>query len=254
MGNFAPQENAPPALEEIANRTCTTLNNLGNQRFPLAPFSGHLNRWLVNLKDVLSEFEASPAITADDQFQKERLRIISDVELDFARRRDKEASLSGIVKILSENRAVLEEIEENHAATKREFEGRKETEIKRQSAKVADIKEELNKIAEMKTGIFRRISKEAKTQKEAEATQRLLAAENELASTEQQFFAEQEELHKKYEEKKQPITEQIQRSEKEIESQEVDDSMEIRRVVCESLVNAVNSVIQRKNSSSAYHR
>jgi uncharacterized damage-inducible protein DinB len=251
MGNFAAQENGLPAPEEIVNRTCATLHNLGSQRFALAPFGGHLDRWLVNLKDVLSEFESSPVITIDDQFAKERLRVISDVELDFARRRDKEASLSDIVKSLSENRAALEEIEENHAVTKKEFEERKEAEIKRHSANVADIKEELNKIVQMKAGIFRRVSKEVKAQKEAEATQKLHAAENDLASAEQHFAAEQEESEKKYEEKKQPITEQIQTLEKEIERQEIDDSVEVRRIVCESLVNAVNSLIQRKSSSNA---
>lgn len=250
MGSFASQENALPAPEEIVNRTCATLNNLGNQKFALAPFGGHLNRWLANLKDVLSEFESSPVITMDDQFTEERLRVISDVELDFARRRDREASLSGIVKSLSENRAALEEIEENYALTKKEFEGRKEAETKRHSANVADIKEELNKIAQIKTGIFRRVSKEVKAEKEAEATQRLNAAQRDLASAEQHFATEQEESEKKYEEKKQPITQQIQTLEKEIESQEIDDSVEVRRVACESLVNAVNSLIQRKSSSS----
>lgn len=251
IGSFTSQENTLPAPEEIVNRTLATLINLGSQRFILAPFGGHLNRWLVNLKDVLSEFESSPVITMDDQFMEERLRVISDVELDFARRRDIEASLSGIVKSLSENRAVLEEIEENYAVAKKEVEGRKEAEIKRHSANVADTKEELNKIVQMKAGIFRRVSKEAKAQKEAEATQKLNAAQRDMASAEQHFTAEQEESQKKYEEKKQPITEQIQRLEKEIESQEIDDSVEVRRFASESLVNAVNSLVQRKSSASA---
>lgn len=250
MGSYASQESALPAPEEVVNRTLATLHTLGNQRFALAPFDEHLDRWLVNLKDVLSEFESSSVITMDDQFAEERLRVISDVELDFARRRDKEASLSGIVKSLSENRVAIKEIEENYASTKKEFEGRKEAEIKRHSANVADIKEELNNIAKMKAGIFRRISREAKAQKEAEATQRLNAAQRDLASAEQHFAAEQEESKKKYEVKKQPIIEQIQRLEKEIESQEIDESVEVRRVACESLVNAVNSLVQRKSSAS----
>lgn len=251
MGDFASQENAPLAQEEIVNRTRTTLHNLGNQRFVLAPFGERLDLWLVNLKDVLAEFESSPVIKIDDQFVEERLRVISDVELDFARRRDREASIGGIVKSLSESRAALKEVEENYAATKKEIEGRKEAEIKRHSADVASIKEELNKITQMKAGILRRISKEEKVQKEAEATQRLKAAQRDLASAEQHLAAGQEESQKKYEEKKQTITERIQRLEKEIESQEVDESVEVRRVASESLVNAVNSLIQRKSSPSA---
>jgi hypothetical protein len=93
------------------------------------------------------------------------------------------------------------------------------------------------------------MSKKAKAQKEAEATQRLNSAQGELALATQQFTAEQQRLQDEYERRKQPVMEQIQDQDKQIENQEIDGSLEARRAACEALVNAVNALLQRKRSS-----
>jgi len=48
----------------------------------------------VNLTDVLSEFESSPNISADDQFVKERSQILSIVKIELEERRRKEGFFS----------------------------------------------------------------------------------------------------------------------------------------------------------------
>jgi hypothetical protein len=245
-GSFISEENQAPTTEEVAERTANTLHNLGTQRFAVSPFSEHLSRWLVNLKDILSEFEESSGTTVDDQFAKERTQILSNAELDLGKIRDKEASSGEVFKILSENRILLEQIEQDYAAKTKEMEERKNNEIKRLTGNVDAIKEELDRIARIKTGIFRAISKEDKAKKEAEATQRLNAAQSELTSAVQHFTAEQEKLRDEYEGRKQGITEQIRDQEKEVESQEIDGSLETRRAACEALANAMNSFLQRK--------
>jgi hypothetical protein len=248
-GSFISQENKAPTTEDIADRTLQTLRNLGNQRFAVSPFSEHMDRWLVNLKDALSEFETSPGIAADAQFAKERAQILSNVEHDLEQRRRKEASGGEAIKSLSDNRILLEQIEEDHAAATKEIEQRKDTGIKLLTGKVDGIKEELERIARMKTGIFRAISKKAKAQREAEATQRLNAAQSELASAVQHFTVEQERLRDEHEKRKQTVIEQVRDQEKEVESQETDGSLEARRAACEALTNAVNSFLQRKELS-----
>jgi hypothetical protein len=243
---FIPEENQPPTIEEVAERTMNTLHNLGNQRFAVSPFSENLNRWLVNLKNILSEFESSPDITVDDQFAKERTRILSDIELDLGKRRDKEASADETFRILSSNKILLEQTEEDYSAETKHMNERKDTEIKRLTNNVEGLKEELDRIARIKTGIFRTTSKKTKAQKEAEAAQRLNAAQTELTSAVQHFTAEQEKLRDEHERKKQTIIEQIRNQQKEAESQETDSSLEPRRAACEALANAVNSFLQRK--------
>jgi hypothetical protein len=226
---------------------------LGNQRFAVSPFSEHLSRWLVNFKEVLSEFESSPGINVDDQFAKERTLILTDVELDLGKRRDKEASGGETFKILSDNRILLEQTEQDYASRTKEMEERKNTKIKRLTGNVDAIKEELDRIARMKAGRFRAISKETKAKKEAEATQRLNAAQSELTSAVQHFTAEQEKLREEHERRKQVIMEQIRDQEKEVESQEIDGSLETRRVACETLANAMNSFLQRKGLLLSHH-
>jgi uncharacterized phage infection (PIP) family protein YhgE len=248
-GSYISEENHVPTSEEVADRTLNRLRNLGNQRFALSPFSEHFGRWLMNLRDVLSVFESSPAISIDNQFAKERSQILSNVELELEEKRREEASREKDIKSLSDNEVLLERIEEEYAARTGEIEGRKKGEIKRLSDNIDGLKEELDRIARMKTGIFRAVSKKAKAQKEAEATQRLNSAQGELASAAQQFTAEQDRLQDEFERRKQPIMEQIQDQQKEIENQEIDGSLEARRAACEALVNAVNALLQRKGSS-----
>jgi hypothetical protein len=204
----------------------------------------------VSLRDILSEFESSLGITADDQFVKERSQIISNVELDLEKKRTEEASAGEIVKSLSENRILLERIGEDYAATARNVEKQKDTEIKRLSVHVDGITEELNRIGRMKTGIFGAISKRAKEQKEAETKERLNAAQSELASVAQHFTDEQEELRGKYERSKQSVVEKIRDHQKEIERQDIDDFLEARGAACEALIRAVNSFLERKGLSN----
>jgi vacuolar-type H+-ATPase subunit I/STV1 len=246
---YAPEENHVPTLEEATNRMLNTLHNLGNQRFALSPFSEHLDRWLVNLRQAVSEFESSPEITVDDQYINERSQILSNVELDLAKRRQKETTAGEVIKILSDNRILLEQIEKDYANATKKIAERKDTEIKRLSSNIDSIRQELDRIAQMKTGIFRAVSKNTKAQKETEATQRLNAAQSELTLAMQHFTAEQEASKDEHERREKPIAEQIQNAEKEIQSQEIDDSLEARRAACEALINSANSLLQRKGLS-----
>jgi hypothetical protein len=246
-GSYVTEENRAQTREEVANRTLNRLHNLGNQRFALFPFDEYFGSWLMDLREVLSEFESNPTVSIDNLFMKERSQILSNVELE--KRRRERVSREEATKSLSDNRALLERIEEEYATRKREIEWQKNSEIKRLSSNIESLKEELDRIARMKTGIFRAISKKTKEQKEAEATQRLNSAQKELASAAQRFAAEQERLRDEYERRKQPVTNKIQKQQKEVKKQEIDWSLEARRTACEALANAVSALLQRKGSS-----
>ena len=244
-GSFAPQENVP-APEMIVNRTLNALHNMGTQRFALSPFTEHLDRWLTNLKEVLSEFQTHSTVTVDEQFTKEQAQILSNIELDFEKTRFKEAHSNEAIKNLSDNKTLLVQVEQDYVAATKEIEQRKDIEIKRLSSNINDINEELDHISRIKTGFFRGISKNAKAQRETAARQRLDTAQNELASTMQQFTAQQEKKRDEYEKRKQTPTQQIRNQEQELESQDIDDSVETRRATCDVLINAVNALLERK--------
>ena len=96
------QEETPEvSAQEVAEKTLNSLGKLGNQIFALSPFSQYFDDWLVNLRQVISEFESNPAIAADEQFTKERTQIFLDVEAALAQNRLEESNLNRRSKSLS---------------------------------------------------------------------------------------------------------------------------------------------------------
>ena len=200
----------------------------------------------MNLTDVLSEFESSPNISADDQFVKERSQILSIVELELEEKRRKEASLEEDIKSLSNSKNLLELIKEEYATRAREIKGRKNSEIKRLYRDIDSLRGELDEIVRMKTGLLRGISKKDREQREAEKTQELNTRQRELELAMMDFTTAQERLRDEYERKRQPVIEQTRDRQKKIENLETDGSLEDRWFACEALVDAVNALLQRK--------
>jgi hypothetical protein len=239
------EQSQTPSLEEIVNRTLNALTHLGNQRFVLSPFSEQLNLWLTSLKNVLSEFESNPEIVVDDEFAKERSQIISNIELELAKRRRREEHSGENAKNLATSKALLEKVNLESGTVMKAIQKRQEAETKTLFAHIEDIKRELEHLAQMKTGILRGISKNTKAWRETEARQRLAVAQDELAAAVQRLNDEQEKVRAEYETRKQAVSRQIQEFEKEALNQEIDDSLDVRHAACDGLVNAVNSFLQR---------
>jgi DNA repair exonuclease SbcCD ATPase subunit len=240
------EESPVATAEEVVDKTLKRLQTLGNQKFASSPYSEHFSRWQADVAYVLSEFESSPNISVDEQFMKERSETLASVERKLEERRREEIALEEAVKKLSECKILLEHIQEEYIIKVGEIERQKNGEINRLNSKIDDIKGELDDIARLKAGLFRSVSKKAKAQKEAEATERLNTAQRELDLAAKDFTAEQERLRDEYERKKQSVIEQIQQHQKAIEQLEDDSSLEDRRVACEALVSAVNALLQRK--------
>jgi hypothetical protein len=244
------EESHAPTWEEVSERTINRLHNLGNQRFALSPFDEYFGSWLIDLREVLTEFESSPAVIVDDQFRGERSRILSSVAAELERRRSERLSRDEAVKSLADNKTLLERIEKEYHDKAKEIEQQKDAKIKRLSRDVEELSEERDRIAEMKTGIFRRLSKKEKERKEDEVAQQLDAARLELKQTAEHSSAEQARLREEYETRKKPVVDQIRDQQKEVEDQEVDWSVEARRATCEALADEVKELRRRREPST----
>ena len=181
------EENKTATLEEVAERTITSLKRLGSQVFAVSPFSTYFDDWLLNLREVISEFESNRAVSVDEQFTKERLEIFSKGELELGERRREETNLEKEIKRRSEANHLLLQLDEEYAANTREIGPKRNSEIQRLTRNVRDLEEELGRIGRMKTSIFGSFSKKAKAQKEADISQKLNLAKNELAATVENF-------------------------------------------------------------------
>jgi len=245
-GKYAPAEKQVITVREVVHKTFRRLSRLGNQKFALSPFSEYFDNWLVNIKEVMSAFESSQAINVDDEFMKERSRILTNVTHELAARRSEEATLREAAKSLADNNHLLAEIDAEYAKATRELAFMRNSEIQLLTRKLHDLEEELDSIGQMKTSIFRPFLKKAKAQREAETTRKLDSTKSELESVVLSLSVEQEELRDEYEKRKQAVIEKMRSLEKEVEKLETDDSLEIRRAACETLVKAVKALLQRK--------
>jgi DNA repair exonuclease SbcCD ATPase subunit len=247
-GKYLLEEGEAPTFEAEVEKTLTRLNSLGNQVFAFSPFSQYYDDWLLSLKSVLSEFESNPAVSVDEEFVKERSHIVTDAENNLAERKREEAELEKVTRKLSEQNHLLVQIDTEYAHSTHDLASRRDSEIKRLTRRVHDYEEELEQANLMKASILSPFARRAKSQKIAEATGKLAAAKTELESVVKQFEAEQEKLHDEYEKSKQAAIKQVRDLEKEIEDLDVDTSVEDRREAGEALVNAVNSLLQRKTA------
>jgi uncharacterized phage infection (PIP) family protein YhgE len=242
---------------DIIDRTLNSLSRLGDQRFAVGPFYEHYDRWMLSVRNVLSEFEASSAAAVDDNFKLECTQVLSEIESTLNDRRAKEASNDEAVREVNRSlldvRSLLAQTEREYAAKMSDFAAKREHAIKPVATNLGRIRQELSRISRMRAGFLRGISKKTKVQKEAEATQKLDTTKRELATIEQSFAAEQKKLKDEHERRKRQILKQIANYQKEIENIEsgikVDDALDVRHAACDALVNAVNSLVQRMQSA-----
>jgi hypothetical protein len=257
-GGYRLEEEHTVTAAEIADRTLNSLSRLGNQRFAVAPFHEHYDRWLLSVRNIVSEFEASPAVTVDDHFKEECSRALADIELALKDRRAKEVSNDEAVRRanrnLLDNKSLLAQVEKEYAAKMKEIADSREHTIEPVATNLGKLREELNRMVRMRAGFLRGISKKAKAQKTTEATQKLDHTKKQLATIEQSFATEQKKLRDEHQRRKRQILQQIANYQKEIENLEggmqIDDALDTRRAACDALINAVNAFSHRAQSTS----
>jgi len=245
-GDSKREENHVATLKEVSDKTLKRIHILGIQKFGPSPFREHFERWLMNLTDVLTEFESNPNVNADEQFVKERTQILSAIKAELEERRRKETALEEAYKNLADSRNLLDQIKKEHATRMGKVKGQKNREIRRLNKNIDSLRAELDYIVRLKTGFFRGVSKKEREQKEMETTQEINAKQRELELAMLAFTEVQESLRDEYDGKRQPIVEQIRDCLKKIESLETDGSLEERWFACEALIDAVNTFLQRK--------
>ena len=247
-GQFA--EEAPVlSPQEILEKTAERLGKLGTQTFALSPFSQYFDDWLVNLRQVISEFESYPGVNTDEAFTKERTQIFSDVEGELAKRRLQEAELNTSAKALADNNHLLVETDASYASQNREIAAKRNGEIERLTRIVQELESELSLAQKTKTNFLNPFAKNTKAQNVAAANQKLIESKSELEITVQNFAVEQEKLHDAYEKKKLEIMEKVRTLERQITDIEIDTSAPVRKATSESFIEAAEALLQRKTSS-----
>jgi len=202
------------------------------------------------LRQVISEFESNPAITADEQFVKERTQIFFDVEGTLSEKRLQESNLTAEAKALADNNHLIVEADREYAEQTRERSIKRNAEVQRLSSKIHELEDQVASQQEVKISFYKINARRKAAEQLAQTTQNLKATKNELEVTLHTFTAEQEKLHDNYEKRKQELNENSDRLHKELEKLETDTSIGARQETCNALTNSINSLLKRTPSTS----
>jgi hypothetical protein len=243
-GKYLGEENEVSGKDAV-EKTLGSLSRFGNQIFALSPFSQYFDDWLMNLRQMISEFESNPTITVDDQFVSERSQIFLDVEGVLAEKKLQETNLTGEAKELADNNHLLVETDKEYAEKTRELSIKRNSEVQRLSTEIRGLEDEVAGQEEIKIRFYKVNARKKAAEKLVQTRQALKSAKNELEVTLQSFTADQEKLHDFYEKKKQEITERVDALHKELEKLETDTSLEARKATCNALACAINFLFQR---------
>ena len=207
------QEETKVSAKELVEKTLAESNKLGNQIFPLSPFSQYFDNWLVNLRQMVSEFESNSTIKVDEQFVKDRSQILFDVESALAQKRLEESNLSEDEKALADNNQLLEETDKEYAEKTKELSSKRDSEVERLTKRIHELENEITnqeitnqektkiKIFSYKSRKEYNIAREKAAEKLNRTKEDLKATKNELEVALQSFSVDQENLDDEYEKK-----------------------------------------------------
>jgi vacuolar-type H+-ATPase subunit I/STV1 len=249
-GGIYLEEETQVSPEEAVEKTLGSLSKLGNQIFALSPFSQYFDDWLVNLRQIISEFESNPAIKVDEQFVKERSQVFLDVEGALADKRLEESNLTGEAKELADNNHLLVETDKEYAEKTRELSFKRNADVQRLSTKIRELEDNVASQEEIKFSFYKFRARRKAAEKLAQTRQALKSAKTELEATLAIFTADQEKLHDSYEKKKQEITDRIESLHKSLEKLETDTSVNPRQAACNAFANGIKALLQRTPPST----
>ena len=243
-------ETLNPTPKESLDRTIARLRVLADQRFILPPFYTHFDRWLMNLRDILSELESSPAVAVDAQFREEASNALSNIESDLGRTRLRELSVEERLRGLVDVKKLLEQADAEFAEKSRQIRDQREGGLIHAGWEASSARLELQRVSRLKTSLFRGLTKRAKAEKEAEVKQRIQLAEKKSEAIKQSYDTDLEKLRKEHEETRLDILNRhgirqdtLQGLQTELQT---DNSLEARHATCETLVNVINGLAARK--------
>src|SRR3990172_8491316 len=102
------------SVMRLAEKIIGESNKLGNQVFEFSPYSQYFDSWLVNLEQIISEFESDINIKLDDLFSKDRSRIFLEIKRTLAQKRLEESKQCINEKALNDSNQLLFEIEKDY--------------------------------------------------------------------------------------------------------------------------------------------
>jgi hypothetical protein len=231
---------------ELVEKTINASNQLGDQVFAASPFSQSYDKWLADMRQIVSDFELNSPLKADEQFAKDRSQILLAVESVLAQKRIEESNVGAVAKALADNNHLLVETDKEYAEKARELTLKRDSETERLSNCIRDLERAVQ--SQEEDNSKRKILKKKTDDTTPQMRLKLKSAKTELEEAQQNFAVEQDKLHDDYEKKKQDTMTQVESERRELDMLETDTSIEARQVASKALADAVNAFVQRTSS------
>jgi len=238
---------------QLSASVMNALGHLGNQRFPLPPFSEHFNRWTKDIDAVLAEFTASLPDAADDEYKSTISKLIGDVKGEFDKRIQAETKLAAELSELQHQLATCElelsMVEQEERKRKEEVKRGHEKSKRKLLNEIEVIDRRRLNLLRKKPTVLERIFGRSKAELE-DSTSKIQARKQTLEGTEKGFQLEMNELKTDYEARRKKLVERdsaLKEKLSNLKSSSVDDALEIRKRTCEALRQAVAGSVQRLN-------
>jgi chromosome segregation ATPase len=245
----------PVDRQQLSAMVMNSLEHLGNQRFPLPPFSEHFNRWIKDVDAVLMEFTTNLPEAADEEYKLTVAKLLAEGRGEFDKRIEAESKwaseLSELQQQLSTSELELSKVEQEERKRKENVRRGHEKSKRQILNEIETIDRQRLKLLRKKPTVLERIFGRSKAELEDSAS-KLQSRKETLAGTEKGLQRELEGVKSDYEAKRRKLVERnrtLREKLTELKSSSlVDDALEMRMSICQSLRQVVAGSVERLNA------
>jgi len=242
-------------LNSVRNNILNAIDHLGNQRFALAPFAEHFQRWTTDLKSLLDEFKSQFPDAADTLLQSEIDGLLTRLQDTFSTHSEMEVKksneLSKLQRELTQFEIELSKLERNYRSNVHGHRRQHNDANRRIRGEIDILDKKRVQILRRKPSIIHRLMRKSNTGLE-DASTALENKKTQLRDDEQDFEVILQRSRNEYEQNRQKLISQIDLLKQEIEnnSETTDDALQIRNETCQQVRSAIDRAMLRVKSKN----
>lgn len=245
------QEPEQVDISQVSSNTLNALEHLGNQRFTLPPFSEHFQRWMKDVRVLLTEFETQLPEPVKQQYLENISKFLPSVEDALTKRVEEEKNtsmeLSKLLQQLSATELDLSKLDHEYKTRTGEIRRQLEKSSDKLRKEIAFLDKQRLKILSKRASFLQRVF--------GRSGSRLEQSSNALESKKKALGASKETLQEELEKyradhesrRKQLVTvqESLRARLAELRENTLDDAMEVRKQACQELQEAIRKAVER---------
>lgn len=245
------EESVPADPAEVRSVTLNSLKHLGEQRFALPPFSEHFQRWIKDVRAVLTEFELTLPTALDKSGKQLVENTLSSLQGALHELTATENKTSGETaeaqRELAAREHELSQLEHAYKTTTSQLRRRSEQSFEKMQGEIAALDRQRSKLLHAKPTLLQRLFRKPETKLE-EKTNALQSRKKDLIGRKEWLSQELEKHRIEYERSRAELVQQIDGLKEKLrgtKGQALDDAVEIRRKACDELSRIVQEAVDK---------